>query len=250
MAGGTEAVKRAAELSARVLPVDRLHDSLRERMYLLFADYYGGCSQTLFAQDLQHKDYCLLLENEQGRLCGFTTLAVSGHQIDGRKLRCLFSGDTIIHHDYWGGQTLPRAWCELAGRIKAEQADLPLYWFLIVKGHRTYRYLKLFSKDYYPARNRPVPEEVRRIMDFLARDRFGQCYDASTGVIRFPKERGHLKPEWVALDSSSRNKPEVAFFLERNPGHGRGDELVCLTELNENNLKRQALQAFQRGMKT
>jgi hypothetical protein len=36
----------------------------------------------------------------------------------------------------------------------------------------------------------------------------------------------------------------------KNPVRGRGDELVCLTERNENNLERQALLAFRRGMKT
>jgi len=32
--------------------------------------------------------------------------------------------------------------------------------------------------------------------------------------------------------------PHVAFFVRRNPGHARGDELACLCELNESNLTR------------
>ena len=28
----------------------------------------------------------------------------------------------------------------------------------------------------------------------------------------------------------------VAFFAEKNPGHERGDELICLTELSYENL--------------
>ncbi|WP_419650260.1 hypothetical protein [Thiolapillus sp.] len=151
---------------------------------------------------------------------------------------------------FWGEQTLPRAWCRFAGHLKAQEPQLPLYWLLIVKGHRTYRYLKVFSRRYFPAVNCQTPEPVRRIMDCLAQERFGQCYDATTGVIHFPGSRGYLKPEWAALDDNKQGKPEVAFFLEKNPGHGQGDELVCLTELVESNLKRQALQAFCRGMET
>ena len=30
--------------------------------------------------------------------------------------------------------------------------------------------------------------------------------------------------------------PHIAFFLERNPGFVRGDELVCLTRIDEQNL--------------
>ncbi|WP_456444550.1 hypothetical protein [Thiolapillus sp.] len=238
------------QLSARVLSVAQLESALAERMYRLFARYYGGGSQSMFLEDLQAKDYCLLLENERKQLCGFTTLAVCEHQVEGKPLRSLFSGDTIIHHEYWGSQVLPRAWCQLAGSIKSQAPDLPLYWFLIVKGHRTYRYLKLFSREYHPAPDRPVPAALRTLMDFLARERFGECYDSESGVIRFPRSRGYLRPEWEALDVANRNKPDVAFFLEKNPGHGRGDELVCLTELDEKNLKRQALQAFLGGLKT
>ena len=32
------------------------------------------------------------------------------------------------------------------------------------------------------------------------------------------------------------NEPHVAFFLQRNPGWCRGDELVCLTEVSFENL--------------
>ncbi|BAO43120.1 hypothetical protein [Thiolapillus brandeum] len=242
--------EEVSRLNARAVPVAELDAARVEEMYGLFSRYYDGCSPTLFRGDLDSKDHCLLLENSRGRLCGFTTLAVTTHQVDGRPLRSLFSGDTIIHHEYWGSQTLPRAWCELAGRIKSQAPDLPLYWFLIVKGHRTYRYLKLFSRDYYPAPGREIPPDMRSIMDFLAGQRFGECYDAQSGVIRFPRSRGHLRPEWNALEAANRSKPDVAFFLQKNPGHGRGDELVCLTELDKKNLKRQALQAFIGGLET
>jgi len=182
-------VNREPRLRARVSPVAQLEDALVEKMYRLFVHYYGGSSRSMFIEDLQGKDYCLLLENDHSRLCGFTTLAVSEHQVEGRRLRSLFSGDTIIHHEYWGSQVLPRAWCRLAGRIKSQAPDLPLYWFLIVKGHRTYRYLKLFSREYHPAPDRPVPATLRALMDFLARERFGECYDAESGVIRFTRSR-------------------------------------------------------------
>ena len=237
-------------LAAHVLSISDLSAAHAESMYRLYSRYYAGGSHSRFMQDLSQKDYCILLQDERQAVRGFTTLAISEHVISNQRLRCLFSGDTVIQHQFWGEQTLPRAWCRFAGHIKAQEPRLPLYWLLIVKGHRTYRYLKVFSRRYFPAVNCQTPEPVRRIMDSLAQERFGQCYDAKTGVIHFPGSRGYLKPEWAALDDNKQGKPEVAFFLEKNPGHGQGDELVCLTELVESNLKRQALQAFCRGMET
>ena len=113
-------------------------------MYRLYSRYYAGGSHSRFMQDLSQKDYCILLQDERQAVRGFTTLAISEHVISNQRLRCLFSGDTVIQHQFWGEQTLPRAWCRFAGHLKAQEPQLPLYWLLIVKGHRTYRYLKVF----------------------------------------------------------------------------------------------------------
>jgi hypothetical protein len=40
--------------------------------------------------------------------------------------------------------------------------------------------------------------------------------------------------------------PDVAFFLEANPGHAMGDELACLAEISERNLTPAALRAMRR----
>jgi hypothetical protein len=42
----------------------------------------------------------------------------------------------------------------------------------------------------------------------------------------------------------------VQYFLQRNPGHAEGDELACLTELDDANLNaagRRMVRAGQRG---
>lgn len=41
--------------------------------------------------------------------------------------------------------------------------------------------------------------------------------------------------------------PAVRFFFDRNPGFEAGDELVCLTEITEDNLKSLARREFAKG---
>ena len=36
------------------------------------------------------------------------------------------------------------------GQIKREAPDMPLYWFLLVKGHRTFKYLPVFGRSFFP----------------------------------------------------------------------------------------------------
>ena len=139
------------------------------------------------------------------------------------------------------------AFCRLAGQLRA-QRDVPLYWLLISKGYRTYRYLSLFARSYYPQHAAPTPASVQERLDALAQRKFGAAYHAATGVVRFPQSRGHLKPAWADVREHLRMHDVVRFFLDRNPGYAAGDELVCLTELAADNLRSFARRAFVEGL--
>src|SRR3546814_8887785 len=59
----------------------------------------------------------------------------------------------------------------ISGALKADAPALPLYWLLLVKGHRTYRYLRAFYRVFYPALQRETPPETKSLMDHLAAEK-------------------------------------------------------------------------------
>jgi hypothetical protein len=242
-------VRDARQLSATIDRVADLGDRAIGAMFDLYDQYYDATSRPLFEADLRNKDYVVTLREPSGALAGFSTLAVLEAEIRGKPLRAVYSGDTIIDHAHWGTQALAFTWIRFAGTIKAQAPGLPLYWFLIVKGHRTYRYLSAFSIDFHPHWQRPTPDAARDVMDALARGRFGRAYDAGRGVVSFPQSRGHLKAEWAVIEPGEEARRDVAFFLRRNPGYVRGDELVCLTELAADNLRPLARRVFEQGLR-
>jgi hypothetical protein len=242
-------IRDARQLSATIDRVATVSDRTVDAMFALYDQYYDATSRPLFAADLRNKDYVVTLREPSGALAGFSTLAVLTAEIGGTPLRAIYSGDTIIDHAHWGTQALAFTWIRLAGTIKAQAPQLPLYWFLIVKGHRTYRYLSAFSVDFHPHWQRPTPETAREVMDGLARGRFGDAYDADRGVVAFAQSRGHLKPEWADIEPGDEARRDVAFFLRRNPGYVRGEELVCLTELASDNLRPLARRVFAQGLR-
>ena len=235
-------------LFARVVARNRLNDSETEAMYALYSRYYSACDSTLFARDLQEKDYVIVLRISAGRVCGFTTLLLIDFDLRGGRKRAIFSGDTVIHHEYWGTQALALAWCRMAGTIKSESPELPLYWFLIVKGYRTYRYLPLFARIFYPTWRRQTPADAQAIMDYLATQKFGDAYKRDLGIVRFERSLGHLAGEWADIPRHVAKHRDVRYFLDRNPGYAQGDELVCFTELDESNLRSFALRAFREAI--
>jgi hypothetical protein len=54
-------------------------------------------------------------------------------------------------------------------------------------------------------------------------------------VVRLAKPQV-LRPGLVEVPPGRAADPDVRFFLERNPGYVRGDELVSLTSLEPENL--------------
>lgn len=213
-------------------------------MYALYSQYYDACDMDSFEKDMKEKDYVILLTNSCGDIQGFSTLMVLDFVYEEQSMRAIYSGDTIIHHQHWGSQVLLKAWCRIAGLIKREKPDVRLFWFLIVKGYRTYRYLPVFTKIFYPSWRYKTPVHIERIMNYLACSKFGNAYDSETGIICFEKTHGHLKGQWADIPERVSGNKDVAFFLEKNPGYVNGHELVCFTELEEANLKSFACSAF------
>jgi len=215
-------------------------------MFALYDRYYEGAGESAFREDLAAKSH--VIELRVGPvLRGFSTVALQPFECGEERGLALFSGDTIIDHEFWGEQALARAFCRLAGRVSAEHPERRLYWFLISKGYRTYRYLHAFARRYYPHPVLPTPAAMQQRMDMLAYARFGEAYLRSAGIVRFVPARGFLRPSWSGVREGLRDRAEVRYFLQRNPGHAAGDELVCLTELTQGNLRSVAAREFADG---
>jgi hypothetical protein len=224
-------------------PVASLDPDERQQLAHLYLRYYDGSDEARFFSDLDGKSEVLLLLHE-GRIVGFTTFLLYGFEWRGQRLRIVFSGDTIIEPVHWGQQTFGQAWVRRMGQLYRETPTLPLYWFLIVKGHRTYRYLPLIGQTFFPHWQQVPDPELQALAEALAAARFGAAYDPRSGLIRFERSHGHLKPEIALPKAHELEKPSVAFFMQRNPGYLNGDELVCLCPLREDNMRPFARRIF------
>lgn len=216
-------------------------------MYALFARHYAATERERFEADLAAKDHVVLLHDPAGHLQGFSTLAVYPMDIDGRLLRIVFSGDTIIDPESWGSQAFAFAWIRLVGRIAAEAPGVPLYWLLIVKGHRTYRYLSTFGVRFVPDWRAPDDTELDALKTAIAARIFKDAFDPATGIVSHQRSQGHLAPGLAEPNAREKARDDVSFFMRRNPGYRDGDELVCLCPLSPDNMRPLTLRVYQQG---
>ncbi len=215
-----------------LLPRAALSAAQRDEMFALLSRHFDGATRDQFEHDLAEKNWVVEIRRD-ARLLGFSTLRVSDEEFDGRALTAIYSGDTIVAPEAWGSPALARTWIAAVNHLRAGFPARPCHWLLLTSGFRTYRFLPVFWREFFPRHE--APPDARRLLDHLARARYGDCFDASSGIVRFPKPqrlRGQLRdvPEGRTADV------DISFFLARNPGHADGDELACLTEINEANL--------------
>jgi len=111
----------------------------------------------------------------------------------------------------------------------------PLYWLLISSGYKTYRFLTVFYKEYYPRYDTPTPPDIQFLMEHLATQRFGSDYCHEDGVVRFRDGATPLREGVAEVTDERLHDPHVAFYLECNPGYVNGDELVCITRVHPDN---------------
>jgi hypothetical protein len=215
-------------------------------MYRLFETYYDGADRDCFEKDLGEKNEVVTIWHD-GVLCGFTTSQWYLFAHEGREVAVLYSGDTIIDQRYWGHQELASAWLRQVGHWARQCPDCPLYWLLIVKGHRTYRYMPAFGLEFVPNwRETSNTAGLLSLRNALARHRFGDEFDERTGVVRF-RDGNRLRSSLAHPTERERNKPDVAFFLESNPGYINGDELVCLCPLTAENMRPFGRRIYEQG---
>lgn len=226
------------KLSGRVVPRAEVDPATCDRLYALFERYYRKVDRATFDRDHAEKDYLLLLSDADGAVQGFTTLKLYDVEIDGRRVRAVFNGNTIIDKSAWGEQELVRTWCRFMAELKRDEPDVPLYWYLICSGYRTYLYLPLFYRRFYPGCEQETPPFEQKLLDLLGRMKFPDEY--RLGVVRVKEARECLDPELAVPPPHKLENPHIRFFVTRNPGYLRGDELVCLTEFSVENTKRTA----------
>jgi hypothetical protein len=199
-------------------------------MYFLFEKYYVNISYDLFLNDLKEKTHVMFIRNEKDELVGFSTIFRKKiPKIS--KGTFLYSGDTVIRQDYWGTKYLQKAFFYFILKTKLASPFQPVYWMLISKGFKTYMMMKRNFISCWPRREGPTPWQLKYVQDQFYKLKFGPSYNSNSDLIVFPESKGEVKGDIAAPSEESKMDQDIQFFLEKNPGYTRGEELTCITEI-------------------
>ncbi len=224
------------KLNGRLVRVANVTDSERNQMFSLMDTYYEHMDRSAFEADLGEKQWVILLQDPaHGFVRGFSTQMMLELVVEDRPIRALFSGDTIVDHDHWAQNPLAQVWGQFALSLMDDDLSAPLYWFLIAKGYKTYRFLPVFFHEFYPRHDGPTPAWASSVIDALGRHMYPTAYDSGAGIVRADHFGCRLRAKVAEITNQRLRDPQVRFFAEKNPGHTRGDELCCIAPLTREN---------------
>lgn len=204
-----------------------------EQMYQLMVAHYDNVQKDKFERDFFEKDGVLLVYDKLDRIVGFSTYQLIETVYKNQTVYSLFSGDTVLHREYWGKAYVYK----IAGSIfkmLLEKNMEPLYWFLISKGYKTYLYLPLLFKKFYPCHFEETPEYEKGLISHLSKLRFGNKFCDYNGVIKENADK--VMPEFNTIPDKKMQNKHVAHFAKLNSGFLKGEELACIAKIEDENL--------------
>lgn len=213
----------------------------QEEMFSLMDIYFDQMDRARFEADLAEKQWVILLQDPATQeVRGFSTMLLMDFALEQRPVKILFSGDTIIHHEDWAQNPLAKYWGQFALSLIDSLPNEELYWFLISQGYKTYRFLPLFFKEFYPRFDCSAPGWASLLITQFGQHKYPLAFCSKSGVVKGGLTGYRLRPHVASLTEQRMNDPHVRFFAGRNAGHEQGDELCCIAPLTRENFTRAA----------
>ena len=223
-------------LAGTLRDIASLQAEEKDRMHDIMVRHYADVHRDAFQHDLAEKDGVILLSDEADRIQGFSTYLFMHTEYRDDPIVALFSGDTIVDREFWGSPALFNTFGRLLFKLMHDNPGKKAYWFLITKGYRTYLMLPLFFNVFYPRHDMETPAYEAGLIEHLANMKYNGQFDASRGIIA--ADSYYLKGELAEVPGRQCRNQNVVFFLEKNPGYRRGDELACVCEISQESFRR------------
>ncbi len=222
------------KIKGKLVKIDELSNDNILDMFNLMDTFYENMNFSIFKKDLTNKDFCIILLDEKSYIQGFSTQKIMHIPVNGMKIHGVFSGDTIIHKDYWGSLELYKVFSQYFFEYGTKFSEF--YWFLISKGYKTYKILTTFFKEFYPNYKEDTPRDILEIINGFGKYAYLDEFNEKTGIIEYKTNKDKLKEGVADITKKQEKDKNIAFFKSKNPGYVNGNDLVCVTSLRKDNL--------------
>ena len=212
---------------------------LIDALYRVHCEVFDGVSRDAFAKYVVESQaehtWINVHRNLAGEIVGYFALHVFERELAG-KASAIFRAEAGTLRAYRGGNTNTRFGLKLGLPYLLRNTGRRVYYLGSLVHPSSYC---LFARHFdvvWPSTRHPPPPAVLAVMDELAN---------SFGLERVSFDNPLTRQvHWITRDSEVEraywrqcDKPAARFFVEANPGYGKGDGLVTLVSIDSHNLR-------------
>ncbi|MDM8516861.1 hypothetical protein QUF76_11730, partial [Desulfobacterales bacterium HSG16] len=118
-------------LHGTIIPPSEIPEEDITRMFHLMSTYYDNVAWNNFYSDLSEKEQVVILRDNDRNIQGFSTLMtldIDTIMESGKKVKIIFSGDTVIEKKFWRSDRLLFVWGKYVMIDLAQKfSDMSLY---------------------------------------------------------------------------------------------------------------------------
>lgn len=176
-----------------------------------------------------HQELALFRSQPGRQLVGMAAIEEDLLTFEGRRVVALFTSHTLVDPRYRGLGLLQRTGARRALQVWLKHPLKRKFWAFDTVSARGYLLLPRNLSTFWPRHEEPTPPWEARFMAEYGQRKYGPAWQGDGVVKRVPQKR--LLPGAAPLRGATLREPEMAYFAQRNPGHGEGDMLFCLVPL-------------------
>lgn len=236
-------------LISETIQVSHIDSLLETQLFTLFSGHCPRLERSYWESELAQTEFILVLRDAMTfEVRGFSAQRVLRSSFNAQPMRAIYPSLTVMNRAPWTEEEFVQTWCRFAGRILVSDHS-KLYWLLSARTHRTYLYLPLLFHDYIPHPSGEPDLYPAALRDAFASQVFGDRWDPDHGIVHHSGDHVRFAPAFSETHTTTHfHGADVEYFVRANPGHLRGDELVCFAEISPENIHLLPGRNLSRGM--
>lgn len=211
-------------------------------MWQLYKKYYSYSRD--YFMDRIHSNNYFSFYTQGGKVVGFTGLRINRTEINDRQCLLIYFGQTIIDENYRGKALIPRTGTKLMLRYWKDLIKGNLFVWADALSYKAYLVFAKTLKEYYPGYEKPTPDRISQLINFVGYEYYETTFDASSGTVR--KDTVFVSDPSIRIDRDREQDLDVLFYAGANPDYIKGHGLITMAPMHSKNYMTMFLKCMHR----
>ena len=174
-------------------------------------------------------------DSKSGIIVGGSGFRIRTFDLKNNKtVKTIYLGQSYILPEYRGRKLMSLSYTQVVLDCKKKHPFRQIWFWMDALSYKPYLIMANQMREYYPSSFRKTPDWVKDLRSKVGLYYYMSLYDDVTGVVK--KKERRLKPSEGKIRQNDLNNPFIRFYLRLNPGHVRGEGLLCVCPGNFKNV--------------